>query len=228
MRKHNNPTGKYKKAELRDSIGAETSTGNRYVISAAEGIYALEPSKIESLAFSREFLMFPLNVGWYFRENLLLCSYMDFEAEHAQERYRGTDSDRFITDSVTGRLLECRGQGTAVLKPSKDHVFIAFDIHNTSLSPRGDGGRVPGEPQMGERLAAQQEPQARNAELQGQGKIFIQLSGSLFNLELPDEEFLLTPMEKLIGWEGYVVAQCNQGELVHAAGSGNLFYETDA
>ena len=74
MRKHNNPTGKYKKAELRDSIGAENSAGNRYVISAAEGIYALEPSKIESLAFSREFLMFPLNVGWYFRENLWPCS----------------------------------------------------------------------------------------------------------------------------------------------------------
>ncbi|MBU1534451.1 AIM24 family protein, partial [Myxococcota bacterium] len=136
----------------------------------------------------------------------------------------GTDSERYITDEITGRLLEVRGRGTAVLKPSKDHVFIAFDIHNTPLYVREEMVvAFQGNLKWESGWLRSKSQRLGMLSFRGRGKIFIQLSGLLFNLELPEEEFLLTPMEKLIGWEGYVVAQCNQGELLHAAGSGNLF-----
>ncbi len=224
VQSHTRPTGKYKRSEMRETFENANTSDNRYVVSNAEGIYTIDPSQVESLAFSREFLMFPLTSGWYLRENLLLCSYMDFDAEHAQERYRGTDSERSITDEITGRLLEVRGRGTAILKPSAEHVLIAFDIHNTPLYLREEMVvAFQGNLKWESGWLRSKSQRVGMLSFRGRGKIFIQMKGSLFNLELPEEEFLLTPLEKLIGWEGYVVAQCNQGELLHAAGSGNLF-----
>ncbi len=196
----------------------------QYIVPNSEGIYTLDPSGVDTLTFSREFLMFPLSPGWYLREHLILCSRKDFQVEHAKERSRGQDNERCITDDLTGRLISCVGQGTAILKPSKNHFFIAFDIHNTPLYIR-ESMVVAFQSNLKWESGWLRSKSERLAMLsfRGRGKIFLQLSGALFNLEIPDEEFLLTPMEKLVGWEGYVVAQCSQGELVQAAGSGNLF-----
>jgi Mitochondrial biogenesis AIM24 len=196
----------------------------KFVTQTSEGIYYIDPSIINALAFSKDCLVLPLASSWYFRKKLLLCSYMDFESIHAEERFRGSNNNKNITDEITGDLIKCTGKGSVILKPKKDYTFLAFDISNTPLYIREEMVvAFQGNLKWESGWLRSENNKLGMMSFRGNGKIFLHLKGDLFNMKLPEEEFLLAPLTSLIGWEGYVVAQCNEGEIIHVAGNGHLF-----
>ncbi|MBN2723902.1 MAG: AIM24 family protein [Deltaproteobacteria bacterium] len=186
-------------------------------------VFEINMNTYGSFAFSPSFLKLPLESTWYLRENNLLCWFMDFNFSLATQRYRGQVTQNPVSDSVLGRLLECRGRGSVILQPLPDCRFFGFDIDNTPLYIREElivsfqgnlkweNGWLRGEDQ---KLAM--------ISFRGRGKVFVQLKGPLYSVEMPDEELILAPIDRLVGWDGYVVAQYQTTGTIHAAGKGHI------
>lgn len=186
-------------------------------------VFEINMNSYGSFAFSPLFLKLPLEVTWFLRENNLLCWFMDFNVSVATQRFRGNVTEKPLADSVLGRLLECKGRGSVLLQPQPEHKFFGFDIDNTPLYIREElivsfqgnlkweNGWLRGDDR---KLAM--------ISFRGRGKVFIQLKGPLYSVEMPDEELILAPIDRLVGWDGYVVAQYQTSSTIHAAGKGHI------
>jgi Mitochondrial biogenesis AIM24/Tetratricopeptide repeat len=193
------------------------------ISSTAESFVELNFITQRSFSFTPTCLFLALDTNWIIRENLLLCWYMDIEKTVIKERGRGSSSSRAIKDKLTGKLLEIEGKGSLTLNPSDKQKFFGFTLDNAPLYIREDlvvafesqlkweNGWLRGD---GNKIAM--------ISFRGVGKVFIQLPDTLYTTNLPEEEFLSCSISKLVGWDGYVVAQCQSKTTIQAAGTGHL------
>lgn len=179
------------------------------------------------LVFTPECVKIPVNGSWFVREKLILCWHMGLNIEPAQERYQGQFTNRRISSPIMGDLLHCQGQGVLVLVPSEKQLFLGFNLLDSPLyvmeehvvafsgDLRWENGWL--------RVENQKIPLIS---FRGSGSVILQLTGRLYSVPLPEEEYLIASVERLVGWDGHVVAQYSHSHFIQVAGSGSLLLES--
>ncbi|MDA3864330.1 MAG: hypothetical protein PF689_10735, partial [Deltaproteobacteria bacterium] len=181
-------------------------------------------SNFEEIFYSRNYILLPHNQKYYFRENLFLCSLMEFKYFQAFQRFRGHRTDTPIIDSKTGKLLRCTNGGNIALKPLDDHIFFAIKVdHQPLYIVENHIASFHGDLKWENGWLRSENKKIAMMSFRGEGTVFIQIKKSIFNIKLPPEDFVLIPVAKLLGWQGNIVAQCQSSSFVHAAGDGCIF-----
>ncbi len=179
------------------------------------------------LVFTPECVKIPVNGSWFVREKLILCWHMGLNIEPAQERFHGQATERRISSPVMGDLLHCQGQGVVVIVPSEKHLFLGFNLLDSPLyvmeerivafsgDLRWENGWL--------RAADRKIPLIS---FRGSGSVILQLPGRMYSVPLPEEEYLIASVDRLVGWDGHVVAQYSHSHFIQVAGSGSLLLES--
>ncbi|MBU1241933.1 AIM24 family protein [Myxococcota bacterium] len=179
------------------------------------------------LVFTPECVKIPVNGSWFVREKLVLCWHMGLSIVPAQERFRGQAGDRKITSEVTGDLVECQGRGVVSLVPTEKCMFMGFNLEDSPLYIMEE--RVvafAGELKWENGWLRGESHKVPLISFRGRGSVIIQLPGRLYSVPLPEEEYLIASIDRLVGWDGYVVAQYSHSSFIQVAGSGSLLLQS--
>ncbi len=179
------------------------------------------------LVFTPQCIKIPVDGSWFVWEKLVLCWHMGLSITPTQERYRGQFTERKITSDLTGDLVECSGTGVVALVPSEKCLFIGFTLEDSPLyvmeervvaftgNLRWENGWLRG-----------QKERVPLISFRGRGQVILQLPGRMYSIPLPEEEYLIASMDRLVGWDGHVVAQYSHGSFIQVAGSGSLLLQS--
>ena len=179
------------------------------------------------LVFTPECVKIPVNGSWFVREKLVLCWHMGLSIVPAQERFRGQSTERRISSEITGDLVECQGHGVVSLVPTEKCMFMGFNLEDSPLyimeervvafagDLKWENGWLRGEAHKVPLIS-----------FRGRGSVIIQLPGRLYSVPLPEEEYLIASIDRLVGWDGYVVAQYSHSSFIQVAGSGSLLLQS--
>jgi hypothetical protein len=179
------------------------------------------------LVFTPECVKIPVNGSWFVREKLVLCWHMGLSIVPAQERFRGQSTERRISSEITGDLVECQGHGVVSLVPTEKCMFMGFNLEDSPLyimeervvafagDLKWENGWLRGEAHKVPLIS-----------FRGRGSVIIQLPGRLYSVPLPEEEYLIASIDRLVGWDGYVVAQYSHSSFNQVAGSGSLLLQS--
>ncbi len=179
------------------------------------------------LVFTPECVKIPVNGSWFVREKLVLCWHMGLSIVPAQERFRGQSTERKISSEITGDLVECQGRGVVSLVPTEKCMFMGFNLEDSPLyimeervvafagDLKWENGWLRGEAHKVPLIS-----------FRGRGSVIIQLPGRLYSVPLPEEEYLIASIDRLVGWDGYVVAQYSHSSFIQVAGSGSLLLQS--
>lgn len=179
------------------------------------------------LVFTPECVKIPVNGSWFVREKLVLCWHMGLNIEPAQERFHGQFTDRRITSPVTGDLLHCQGQGVLVLVPSEKQLFLGFNLLDSPLYVMEEHVvAFSGDLRWENGWLRADNRKLPLISFRGSGSVILQLTGRLYSVPLPEEEYLIASVERLVGWDGHVVAQYSHSHFIQVAGSGSLLLES--
>ena len=179
------------------------------------------------LVFTPECVKIPVVGSWFVREKLVLCWHMGLSIIPAQERSHGQFTERQIFSELTGNLVECQGRGVVALVPTDKYMFMGFNLEDSPLyileervvafagDLRWENGWLRGEQHKVPLIS-----------FRGRGSVIIQLPGRLYSVPLPEEEYMVASIDRLVGWDGYVVAQYSHGTFIQVAGSGSLLLQS--